>query len=127
MKILHTVEFYTPSTGGAQEVVRQISEQLVKRGHEVTVATTKLPNRATATINGVRIESFAISGNSVRGCAGETNRYTEFLLSGKFDIMMNYAAQQWATDLTYPILDQLPYRRVMAPCGFSGLFDAKYA
>ena len=26
MKILHTVEFYSPSVGGAQEVVKQISE-----------------------------------------------------------------------------------------------------
>lgn len=36
MKILHTVEFYEPSVGGAQEVIKQISLQLVKRGHEVT-------------------------------------------------------------------------------------------
>jgi|GEM_PF-5705905 len=27
MKILHTVEFYEPSKGGAQEVVRQLSER----------------------------------------------------------------------------------------------------
>ena len=42
MKILHTVELYHPSQGGMQEVVKQISERLVKLGHEVTVATTKL-------------------------------------------------------------------------------------
>ena len=40
MKILHTVEYYAPSVGGAQEVVRQISERMVQRGHQVTVATT---------------------------------------------------------------------------------------
>ncbi|MFH1005826.1 MAG: hypothetical protein V1781_10125 [Bacteroidota bacterium] len=39
MKILHTVESYYPSVGGMQEVVKQISEQLVKMGHSVTVAT----------------------------------------------------------------------------------------
>src|SRR5436190_14274778 len=127
MKILHTVEFYSPSVGGAQEVVRQISEQLVSRGHEVTVATTKLAVRRDAVINGVRIESFAISGNAVRGCTGEVDRYREFLRTGNFDIIMNYAAQQWATDLTYCILDRLPCRKVMAPCGFSALFDPQYA
>jgi len=42
VNILHTVEFYSPSVGGAQEVVRQISELLVKRGHDVTVATMSL-------------------------------------------------------------------------------------
>jgi L-malate glycosyltransferase len=129
MKILHTVEFYKPSTGGAQEVVRQISEELVKRGHEVRVATTKLAGRANVTGNGfrgVRIEEFAISGNSVRGCSGEIGRYHEFLRTGNFDVMMNYAAQQWATDLVYPVLDQLRFGKVMAPCGFSALFDAQY-
>jgi glycosyltransferase involved in cell wall biosynthesis len=126
MKILHTVEFYKPSTGGAQEVVRQISEELVKRGHEVTVATTKLAERANSLINGVRIEEFSIAGNAVRGCNGEIARYQEFLRAGNFDLMMNYAAQQWATDLVYPVLDKLPYRKVLAPCGFSALSDPRY-
>lgn len=126
MKILHAVEFYSPSVGGAQEVVKQISEQLVKRGHEVTVATTKLADRTDSTINGVQIEEFAISGNAVHGFQGELDRYQEFLLSGDFDIMMNYAAQQWATDLVFPILDQLLYHKVLAPCGFSGLFSPQY-
>lgn len=126
MKILHTVEFYKPSTGGAQEVVRRISEALVKRGHEVTVATTRLPNRREDRLNGVRIESFAISGNAVRGCTGETERYAEFLRSCRFDVMMNYAAQQWATDLVYSVLTEISCRKVIAPCGFSGLFNPSY-
>ncbi len=45
MRILHTVEFYHPSIRGAQEVVRQFSERLVTLGHDVTVVTTKLPER----------------------------------------------------------------------------------
>lgn len=127
MNILHTVEFYTPSVGGAQEVVKQVSEQLVKRGHEVTVATTRLAERPESTINGVRIEEFDISGNAVRDFRGEARHYQEFLLDSNFDVMMNYAAQQWATDLVFPILDQLLYRKVLAPCGFSALFNPQYA
>lgn len=127
MNILHTVEFYTPSTGGAQEVVRQVSEQLVKRGHEVTVATTRFPERRNSIINGVRVEEFSVSGNAVRGFRGEASRYQEFLLRSDFDIMMNYAAQQWATDLAFPLLHRLPFSRVLAPCGFSGLFNSQYA
>ena len=42
MKILHTVEFYHPSVGGMQEVVKQLSERLVRLGHNVTVATSQL-------------------------------------------------------------------------------------
>ena len=126
MRILHTVEFYHPSTGGAQEVVRRVSEGLVARGHKVTVATTDLKERESGTLNGVEIRGFKVSGNAVRGCAGEVERYRDFLLSGRFDVMMNYAAQQWATDLVYPILPRIPYRKALAPCGFSGLFDPLY-
>ncbi len=42
MNILHTSEFYSPGVGGEQEVVKQLSERLAARGHEVTVATTRL-------------------------------------------------------------------------------------
>src|ERR1051326_1054925 len=90
MRILHTVEFYAPSKGGAQEVIRQISEQLVKRGHQVTVATTKLAERSSGQLNGVRIEEFAITGNSVRGCKGDIRRYHDFLRTADFDVMLNY-------------------------------------
>uniref|UniRef100_UPI00404774C9 hypothetical protein n=1 Tax=Algoriphagus sp. TaxID=1872435 RepID=UPI00404774C9 len=54
MKILHTFGFYFPSVGGAQEVVKQLSGRLAEHGHEVTVATTKLKNRKTLNMNGVK-------------------------------------------------------------------------
>jgi hypothetical protein len=76
MKILHTVEFYHPSIGGTQEVVKQISERLVKSGHDVTIATTRLPERNARDLNGVRIEEFDVSGNAVRGLSGETKLRT---------------------------------------------------
>ena len=74
MKILHTVEFYQPSIGGMQEVVRQLSERLAGLGHDVTVATTKLSSRKDLRINGIRIEEFEISANIVRGINGEIER-----------------------------------------------------
>jgi len=126
LKILHTVESYWPSVGGAQEVVRQISERLVKRGHAVTVATSQLDQRPEGQLNGVRIEEFRISGNEVSGIRGDTEGYQNFLSHGKFDIMMNYAAQQWSADLAFPLLERLSYCKVLAPCGFSALFNSKY-
>jgi L-malate glycosyltransferase len=127
MRILHTVEFYHPSRGGAQEVVRQVSEALVRRGHSVTVATTRDPRRGCDEVNGVRIAEFAVCGNAVVGMSGEVERYQEFLLGGEFDLVMNYAAQQWTTDLTLPLLARLRCGKVLAPCGFSGLHRNPYA
>ncbi len=40
MKILHVAPLYYPSTGGAERHVKEVSERLVSRGHNVTVLTT---------------------------------------------------------------------------------------
>jgi glycosyltransferase involved in cell wall biosynthesis len=127
MRILHTVELYDPSVGGAQEVVRQISTRLAARGHDVTVATTKLANRRPGEIDGVRVREFAISGNAVSGMRGEVDAYREYVLNADFEVMMGYAAQQWTVDALLPQLERVPYPRAIAPCGFSALHDPAYA
>lgn len=127
MRILHTVELYEPSVGGAQEVVRQISTRLATHGHSVTVATSSLPERTSNVIDGVQVAEFAISGNAVRGYEGDIGAYRDFVIDGEFDVVMNYAAQQWATDALLPALDRIRYARTLAPCGFSGLHDPSYS
>ena len=127
MRILHAVELYEPSVGGAQAVVRQVSERLAARGHEVTVATSALPERTERRINGVEIAEFAVSGNEVRGIEGDVEGYRRFVAEGGFDVVMTYAAQQWTTDALLPVLDSVAAPKVLAPCGFSGLHDPAYA
>jgi glycosyltransferase involved in cell wall biosynthesis len=127
LKILHAVEFYAPSVGGAQEVVRQISERLVARGHSVTVATSRLPQRTARCLNGVAIEEFDVRGNEVRGLEGQIDAYRRFVLDGDFDVVLLYAAQQWTTDALLPVVRQIPAATLLAPCGFSGLRNPAYA
>jgi glycosyltransferase involved in cell wall biosynthesis len=126
MKILHTVQLYDPSFGGMQEVVKQLSEQLVKRGHQVTVATSLDPARKSHSINGVAIREFAISGNFVTGMQGETQAYQDFLLHSDFDIITNFASQQWVTDLMLPLLPEISAKKVFVPTGFSALHNPAY-
>lgn len=127
LKILHTVEFYYPSVGGAQEVVKQLSEHLAMLGHDVTVATTKLSDRKTKVINGVKVVEFEVSGNEVRGFTGkDIIKYQEYLVNQKFDVVMNYAAQEWAADLAFPVLDKIKGKKIFVPCGYSGLYDPAY-
>ena len=126
MRILHTVEFYSPSVGGMQEVVKQLSERLVALGHEVTVATTRLPDRTANIINGVKIAEFSISGNFARGISGEADEYIHFLRNNRFDVITNFAAQQWATDICLSVLDELEAVKVFVPTGFSGLYEEDY-
>jgi L-malate glycosyltransferase len=122
MKLLHTVESYEPSTGGMQEVVKQISERLVKMGHSVTVATSKHPARTNDIINGVKIIEFDITGNWVTGMHGDIQSYQDFLLNSDFEVITNFAAQQWATDLMLPLLKDIKAKKVFVPTGFSALF-----
>jgi len=127
MKILHTVENYFPSVGGAQEVVRQISERLVKLGHDVTIATSKLPARTALEHNGVKIVEFDIHGKEAIGISGpDIQKYRDFLTNSDFDVVMNYAAQQWATDIAFEELSKIKCAKVLVPCGFSGLYDPVY-
>jgi len=126
MKILHAVEFYYPFIGGAQEVVRHLSERMVKAGHDVTVATSVMENRKSNTHNGVKIVEFNISGNSVNGIKGEKKKYADYLINGDFDIIMTYAAQQWTTDVLLENIDNIKTKKVIVPCGYSALYDPSY-
>ena len=126
MKILHTVENYFPSIGGMQTVVQRLSEYLVEFGHEVTVVAAHRPDRTDDALNGVRIKSFQISGNDVTGMKGETQAYQDFLLNSDFDIVTNFASQQWATDCMLPLLNQIKGKKVFVPTGFSKLRHPAY-
>jgi L-malate glycosyltransferase len=127
VRILHTVEFYPPAVGGVQEVVRQVSERLAARGHEVTVATSADPRRDGETLEGVRVVGFDVRGNDVRGMTGDVDSYRRFVIEGDWDVVMTYAAQQWACDALLPVLGDIRAKTVLAPCGFSALHDPAYA
>jgi glycosyltransferase involved in cell wall biosynthesis len=126
MKILHTVQSYIPARHGMSEVVRQISERLAAAGHQVVVATSSDPARVEKVINGVQIVEFDISGSITHGIHGEYDRYIQFLLDSDFDIVTNFAAQQWATDLVFPILNRIRGKKVFVPTGYSGLYLPDY-
>jgi len=122
MKIFHAVESYYPALGGMQEVVKQLSERLVKAGHEVTVLTRHHPGREFTELNGVQIKSFKIEGNPKQAKTEEELRYVNFLRHNDADVIGFFAAQQWATDLALPILKEIKAVKVSVPTGYSGLY-----
>lgn len=126
MKLLLCCEFYYPSVGGVQEVMKQIAERLVVMGHDVTVATTTLADRDFSVLNGVKVAQFAVSGNLVRGMHGEIESYREFVKNFPCDAIMIKAAQQWTFDALWPILSKIPARKVFIPCGFISFYEQQY-
>ena len=126
LKLLLCCEFYHPSRGGVQEVMRQLAERFAAAGHDVTVATTKLLDRNFSVWNGVKIVEFEVLGNQVRGLEGEVERYRSFLRNFDGDAVLMKAAQQWTFDASWPALDDMKCRKVFIPCGFSALYEPAY-
>jgi glycosyltransferase involved in cell wall biosynthesis len=122
MKIYHCVESYYPAVGGMQEVVKQLSERLVKLGHEVIVLTRYHKNRTFSELNGVKIKTFNIEGNPIDINSLEAQDYVDYLLKIEGDVVTFFAAQQWATNLALPILKQIKAKKVSVPTGYSGLY-----
>lgn len=127
LRILHLVEFYFPSVGGSQIAVQEISERIAARGHSVTVATSNDDLRSFSNLNGVAVKQFDVSGNSVRGIEGkDIEKFKQFLISGKFDIIMTYNTQVWPTDLLLEVLDETHGKKVLVPVGFSEIENPAY-
>lgn len=122
MKIIHCVESYYPAVGGMQEVVKQLSERMAIQGHDVTVLTRFHANRHSNLLNGVKIETFKIEGNPKEINTDEEKRYVNALISSEADVIVFFAAQQWATDLPLPFLKEIKSKKVSVPTGYSGLY-----
>jgi L-malate glycosyltransferase len=127
MIILHCCASYPPYADGIAVQVSQVSQQLVKLGHQVTVATASHPDRPRETVlEGVRVLSFDVSGNAVHGMRGEIAAYREFTSQADFDVLVPFAAQIWSFDAIADLLPGLGCRKVFAPVGFSGLRHPQY-
>lgn len=126
MRILLCCQSYFPAGGGVAKVNKEIAERLATRGHDVTVATTKIKERNEQVFQGVRIQEFDVSGNKAQGIRGEIKHYQNFVVSGKFDAIMIYAAQQWTFDALWPVLPNISARKLHVPCGYSGFYDPSY-
>ena len=127
MRLLLCCESYYPNRGGVQEVMRQIAERMVQRGHDVTVATSWNPQRKLPVLNGVKIRDFRAGGKLPYGLNGEIEQYRQFVEGFEADSILIMAAQQWSFDALWPVLDNITARKVFIPCGFSCLYEPEFA
>lgn len=127
LNIAHCVESYAPSIGGMAEVVKQLSERMVRMGHRVTVYTSHHPDRMASEMNGVVVRAFRAGGNAVQGPQGDVAGYEQALMEAKHDVVTFFAAQQWATDAMLPKLSTIVAKKVFVPTGFSALHEPAWA
>lgn len=126
MQILIGTDYYFPSVGGQQIVLKEISERLSHIGHSVSIATSRMTERRHLEYNNVKIKEFDISGSYVHGLKGNIEEYQNFVLNSNFDVIMIKAAQGWTIDALIPVLDKIKKRKIFIPCGFSALYDKYY-
>lgn len=126
MNILFCCEHFHPSVGGVQKMIYEIGLRFVMKGHKVSVATSWRADRKHNSVAGMQIHSFKINGNAASGMTGEIDKYHEFLIHGQFDFLLVMAAQQWTFDAMLPVLDEIKYRKLHIPCGYSGIYLKKY-
>jgi glycosyltransferase involved in cell wall biosynthesis len=126
LRLVFTVERYAPAIGGAERVVQRVAEGLAARGHAVHVMTGG--QLEDIELGGVHVHRLPVSGNQVRGVRGDASLVTSMVGRIEPDLVFNYAAQTWATDCCFPLLErEARPRMVLAPCGFSGLKKRRYA
>ena len=126
MKVFISSASYAPAVCGVQEVVQRIAEGLVERGHGVTVGTIYNAHRTYEELNGVKIRQFDIHGTWMRGFRGEVKEYQKVIKNLSCDIMMNYAALSRTSDLVFPLLSKISFKKIFVPCGYSTLCNWKW-
>lgn len=121
MRILHTAATYAPSLDGVAEVVRNVSERLAQRGHEVHVATAAIGSASSLDeLRKVRVHRFSAKGNLALGIKGDVENYRAFVRSGNWDILVNHCLQSWVTDALLGDLQSYPWPSILITHGLSG-------
>jgi L-malate glycosyltransferase len=118
MRILHTASTYAPSLDGVAEVVRNISERLAKRGHEVHIGTSGIPSASSYTeLRGVHVHRFPVRGNLALGMNGAVEKYREFVGNGGWDVLVNHGLHVWPTDALLDQIHKYPWPSVLVTHG----------
>jgi L-malate glycosyltransferase len=118
MRILHTGHSYSPSVDGVAEIVRNISEVLASRGHDVHVATAALDGeKAHTELQGVHIHRFSVRGCLALGITGDVRGYREFVASGNWDLLVNHCLSAWPADALLDQIASYPWPSILVTQG----------
>lgn len=125
MKIVFTVHSYYPKKDGVQAVTRYLAEGLAKKNHKVIVITHSIEGEASTCIyNGVEI--FRVNAETIHTFNfGDKNKVQELIKNkcADADAIINVCAQTVLTDWTFPLLEELPCKRILY---LHGIIERKY-
>jgi len=123
MKILFTAFTFFPETSGVSIVVQYLAEGLIKKGHEVAVATCM--NRhdylREETIKGIKVYRFNWGQDLFKRKYGEYENYINFVKEYPKDLLILECLQCHTTDILLPYLDKMNCKKVIHTHGAPGI------
>lgn len=98
MKIVQTPVRFYPAVGGVEKYVLDLSSQLVKRGHRVTVICANEPESEINEVKGIRVERLAYIGKIAN--SNITLPLFFYLISNNFDLIHTHMPTPWSAELS---------------------------
>ena len=115
MKITITVATYWPKLDGVQMVTQYHAEELARKGHDVTVITSKskdLPEMEKH--NGVNIERMNVYNKGYWHVGNRKAYENRLIKAGETDdILMTVCLQSYAADWALGIMDKIKCRKIL--------------
>ena len=96
MKIIQTPVRFYPFIGGVENYVHYLSKELVKLGHQVTVACAKEPESENNEINGITVKRLSYLGKIAN--TNVTPGLPFALLREDFDLIHTHIPTPWSAD-----------------------------
>lgn len=126
MRILFVSEHYYPQTSGVPVVVKYLAEGLVKKGHQVAVATQSCNNPLKEeNCNGVKVFRFDIYVSLLKVPKGDIRDFVTFVVEYGADATILECTQCITTDVLLPYLSRIKGKRFFHIHGISGLSAGK--
>jgi glycosyltransferase involved in cell wall biosynthesis len=119
MKILVTTFTFFPNMDGVATACASLCNVLVKSGHKVHVATSRVASaEITSLRKGVSIRRFAIYNSRLSDSSSlEKNKYLRYLITEDFDLIINQNWDSWTTELFLKVSRMLRAKRVLVSHG----------
>ena len=121
MKILITTFTFFPNMDGVAIACTSLCNVLLKCGHKVHVATSRVAGtKTTELIKGVSIRRFAIYNSRLSDSSDqEKASYIRYLIKEDFDLIINQNWNSWTTELFLKVSKKLRAKRILVSHGLT--------
>ncbi len=117
MHVLYTVHRFWPAVGGTELALMDLSQEMLKLGHQVTVATSDEPGSPEReVVKGVEVRRFAM--RRMGKFRYPPREYVRFVLDGPWDVVHVKGQRVWSSDYLFRRVPEIKQPKVFTAHGF---------